>query len=72
MPTLQGVLDYAKQQANIAFYIFLIITAAGIIWKKAWFSGLWILLGFAVFGYFLNTPDSISRISSAVGGLLGW
>jgi hypothetical protein len=72
MPTLDGIFDWVQSQALILYSIFVIITVGGIIWKKAWFSGLWIILGMAVFGYFLNSPDALSSISSSVSGLLGW
>lgn len=72
MPTLNGILTWVQDQALILFSIFVIFTVAGIIWKKAWFSGMWILLGMAVFGYFLNNPGAMTTISSSVSSLLGW
>jgi hypothetical protein len=72
MGSLQGFYTWLQSQALILLSIFVIIAAAGVIWKKAWFSGLWIFLGTAIFAFFLKFPDKISSISAAVGGMLGW
>lgn len=71
MPTFTGLGNYIHSQAIIVIGIIVTFVAVWIIWKKAWITGITIIVSIAFFSAFANNSGLVTKLSSAITALFG-
>jgi len=72
MPSLAEFYQWCADQAGLIYKLALLVAICWIVVKKSWMTGVWVLLGFGIFGVFLFSDGVMEKLSKSLGGIFGF